>query len=290
MKIYMDILRRSSIVILLTILVFSLVILIFSYVIGSNIRPPAPIIDYSVTNWSTSSTRMTLSTKSTESMSNNSTDELPDLSYWKTNKTDQFLVDMANVTSGTPFLGKDAEKPHSGAHLLITNKGNKWPVGGSSVTNYPPIYAVADGVIDRVTPTLKVGLNDRYGINLGIAKEGSTVWSLEYSIEPMVPEPSKDFYLPFVLVKEGQKVKKGDIIAYFYVPQKEVGTHIHFELIGNGVPTMKVPNIFTPELLATFYPKYIGLKDGGKVVPNCVGYKVQEIENPFESVKVDCLN
>lgn len=260
---------------------------------GNNVRVTPTLVDYSVVtnlNSISSSTGMTSSTKSADSTSSDPTSDLPDLTYWKTNKTDQFLVDMENVTRGSPFLGKDAANPHSGAHLLIENKGNVWPKGGKSVSNYPPIYAVADGVIDRVTPTLKVGDNDRYGINLGIAKDNGTIWSLEYSIEPMVPEPSKDFYLPYILVKEGQKVKKGDIIAYFYIPQKEVGTHIHFELIGNGVPTMKVPNIFSSKLLATFYPKYSGLKDGGVLVPNCMGYKVTEIENPFESVKSTCLN
>jgi hypothetical protein len=47
----MDILRRSSVVVLLTILVLSLVILIFALMFGSNIRVQSSITDYSsVTN------------------------------------------------------------------------------------------------------------------------------------------------------------------------------------------------------------------------------------------------
>jgi hypothetical protein len=53
-KIYMDILRRSSIVVLLTILVLSLVILIFALMFGSNVRVQSSITDYStVTNFNT---------------------------------------------------------------------------------------------------------------------------------------------------------------------------------------------------------------------------------------------
>jgi len=44
----MDILRRSTIVILLTILVFSLVILVFALMFGNNVRVTPQIVDYSV--------------------------------------------------------------------------------------------------------------------------------------------------------------------------------------------------------------------------------------------------
>jgi len=47
----MDILRRSTVVVLLTILVFSLVILIFALMFGSNVRATPTLVDYSaVTN------------------------------------------------------------------------------------------------------------------------------------------------------------------------------------------------------------------------------------------------
>jgi len=44
----MDILRRSSIVVLLTVLVLSLVILIFALMFGNNVRVTPTIVDYSV--------------------------------------------------------------------------------------------------------------------------------------------------------------------------------------------------------------------------------------------------
>jgi len=50
-----------------------------------------------------------------------------------------------------------------------------WPQGGAAPKNYPPIYAVADGYVSRITKSFRVGVNDRYGINLAVARQGDIV-------------------------------------------------------------------------------------------------------------------
>jgi len=63
----------------------------------------------------------------------------------------------------------------------------------------------------------------------------------------MVPEPSKDFYKKFIKVVQGQRVRKGDIIAYMYTPLGvEAHVHFHVQLTeGNGFMS---PSIFTQEM------------------------------------------
>jgi hypothetical protein len=43
------------------------------------------------------------------------------------------------------------------------------------------------------------------------------------------------FYKKFLLVKDGQKVRKGDVIAYVYMPPSSGdGCHIHFHVMFDG--------------------------------------------------------
>jgi hypothetical protein len=61
----------------------------------------------------------------------------------------------------------------------------------------------------------------------------------------MCPEPSKGFYKKFILVREGQRVRKGDVIAYQYLPPSSGDAcHIHFHLMVNGLamPAAKPEN------------------------------------------------
>jgi hypothetical protein len=64
----------------------------------------------------------------------------------------------------------------------------------------------------------------------------------------MAPEPSKDFYKKFILVREGQRVRKGDVIAYLYTPPKVSHCHIHFHLMVDGRKGFLAPAIFEPVL------------------------------------------
>ena len=216
---------------------------------------------------------------------------LPQLSSFKANKTDQFLMDWDVIIGGQPFKGIRANEPHSGAHIQLLNTG-EWPKGGTRPDNYPKIYAIADGIVSRITKTLKVGDNDRYGINLAIAKDGDTTYDFEYSIEPMVPEPSPGFYEQFINVKEGDVVTKGQVIAYFYTPLNANGTHIHFELMTakSGV-NMYPAAIFSTAIMDQFYAHWNNWGYDGKTkIPECMGYMISADENPFGTGAVDCLN
>jgi len=216
---------------------------------------------------------------------------LPDISYFLTHKSDQFLVDMAVVNGGHPYKGTRAITPHTGAHVLFVDDENTWPKGGTAPQDYPPIYAVADGVVDHVDETFSVPPNDRYGIDLTIAKGVD----FGYSIEPFVKEPSAGFYKTFLRVKTGDQVKKGQIIAYMYLPPGlNGGTHIHFDLSKNN--QFMAPAIFTPAIVQAFHDRWGGFGyDGasptssGTPIPVCMGYMLSAAENPFGTGAVDCL-
>ena len=229
-------------------------------------------------------------TSSTPNVSNSPS--LPDISYFMEHKSDQFLVDMSVVNGGQPYKGTRAITPHTGAHVLFVDDNKTWPKGGTAPQDYPPIYAVADGVVGRVDESFKVGTNDRYGISLEIANGVD----FDYSIEPFVPEPSPGFYKTFLKVKTGDQVKKGQIIAYMYLPKGlNGGTHIHFDL-SKGNQFM-APAIFTPAIVQAFHDKWGGFGyDGadanspGTPIPACMGYKLSAAENPFGTGALDCLN
>lgn len=224
-------------------------------------------------------------TKRSDPMAN-----LPSINYFKSHPSDHFLVDMDVVGSGHPYKGKRAAEPHTGAHVHFEDDYKTWPRGGTAPSNYPPIYAVADGVVDRITNSLKVGQNDRYGIDIAIAKDGETIWDFEYSIEPMIPEPSPNYYLPFMLVKEGDKVRKGQIIGYMLTPKEANGTHIHFELKNSKSQQFTAPAIFSSAIVKDFYDHGKNQwQDGGASIPACMGWKLAAEENPFENKAVDCL-
>lgn len=215
---------------------------------------------------------------------------LPDLRTFRTHPSDHFLVDLADISAGHPYRGRRAAASHTGAHVHWDNRDGRFPRGGSEPSDYPPVYAVADGYVSRVTPSLRVGENDRYGVNIAIARDGDTIWSFEYSIEPMVPEPSPGFYLSYLRVGEGDVVRKGDILGYMYLPQGVSGCHIHFELITNQKPRMAVPAIFAPEVVDAFHARWAGGgNDGGQAIPPCMGWMLTAEENPFDGEPVDCL-
>jgi murein DD-endopeptidase MepM/ murein hydrolase activator NlpD len=217
-------------------------------------------------------------------------DALPELRSFRAHPSDRFLVNLDDISWGHPYKGKRAASPHTGAHVHWDNREGLFPRGGSDPSNYPPIYAVADGVVDRITKSLRVGENDRYGVNIAIGRTGDTVWDFEYSIEPMVPEPSPGFYLSFLRVREGDRVRKGQVIGYMYLPRDANGSHIHFELITSGIPRMAVPAIFTPEVVDAFAARWDnGGKDGDRAIPACMGWMLTSEENPFDGKAVDCL-
>src|SRR5581483_10108468 len=162
---------------------------------------------------------------------------LPNIAFFLTQPSGCFLVDMKEITRGHPFLGMNSPHLHAGAHVHFDNTNNRWPKGKDEPSNYPAIYAVADGAVSRVDTRFGLpGGNDRYGVDLIFARDqAGSACRFCYSIEPMCPEPSEGFYKKFLLVKEGQKVRKGDVIAYLYTPPSSGdGCHIHFHLMIDG--------------------------------------------------------
>ena len=225
----------------------------------------------------------------THQVADQKTTELPDITTYAQTKSDQFIVNIDHVKTGHPFMGVRSKKPHSGAHVHFDNV---WPRGGNKPENYPPIYAAVDGIITRVDYCFRLSnstgmSHERYGLDLSFARDNDdgSIYSLAYSIEPMVMQPSVDFYRQFILVSEGQYVKKGDIIAYMYVPPDANGTHIHFDI--NNFQKSKdyfmAPALFTPDVVQRFYETWRGESsmDGDTPIPPCMGYMLGIYENPF---------
>jgi hypothetical protein len=216
---------------------------------------------------------------------------LPTPAQVEANRSDRFLVDVQYVDAGIPFKGRRANTPHQGAHVHWDNTSNIWPAGGTAPSNYPAIYAVADGYVDRIDYRFPVGSNDRYGIDIAYARAGSTIYRFSYSIEPMVPEPSDDFYKQFILVSQGQRVTKGDIIAYMYLPPGAgIGSHIHFHIKPSNAELFLAPAVFTEAVVDAFFARWgIFANDGTTPMPSCMGYMLDADENPYGNVQVDVL-
>jgi len=98
-----------------------------------------------------------------------------DIDYFRTNPSDRFVVDPANVRSGHPYLGKrisaSITQPHAGAHLYYDNA--TWPRGGTAPENYPAIYAVADAKILSVEKWWGMGPTDPNCRNLNEYRGGA---------------------------------------------------------------------------------------------------------------------
>jgi hypothetical protein len=227
---------------------------------------------------------------------------LPLISTFLSEPSNQFIVDLANVRRGHPYRGRDAEKPHTGGHLYFNL--DKIPDSPKNPAKFPAIYAVADGVITRIDYSFRLRemfepalnqrvANQRYGLGLTFARSGATAITFHYSIEPFIDPQDPTFYEPFILVKPGQRVKKGDIIARMYIPpMKSIAekTHIHFNLIREGGGGFISPSIFTQDIVREFHRRWnLFPNDPDSPIPPCMGYKLQADENPFERKSVTTL-
>lgn len=215
---------------------------------------------------------------------------LPNIKTFETKPSDRFLVDIGDVGRGHPFLGANAPRPHAGGHVHFDNRQNRWPNAISKPENYPAIYAVADGIVSRIDRKFRVGQNDRYGIDLSFATDqrGDSI-RFCYSIEPMIPEPEAGLYEKFLAVREGQKVKKGDVIAYMYTPPNIDSCHIHFHLMVNGRQGFMSPSIFDQEIVLAFHRQCDGFQwiNQGRPLPPCMGYQLNDSENPFGTGRIE---
>jgi hypothetical protein len=220
---------------------------------------------------------------------------LPDISVFATNKSDRFIVDFADTSDGHPFFGRNATRPHGGAHIYFDNTNGAWPKGTDVPEHYPKIYAPVDGVIVALTPSFRLTTGaDRYGIDLAFARQADGgVYKLCYSIEPFIPEPAPKFYEKFMVVTAGQRVKKGDLIGYMYTPKGQQNTHIHFHLMRlDGRSGFMAPALFDSRVTAEFHEHCRRSRrgqDGDATPPPCFGYKLTAEENPFGTGAVDAL-
>jgi hypothetical protein len=218
---------------------------------------------------------------------------LPDISSFLTAPSNRFLVDVDEITGGHPFQGANSPSPHAGAHVHFDNTNNRWSKGNGEPRKYPAIYAVSDGIVGRITTHFPLGKgNDRYGFDLAFAKDhsGATCW-FSYSIEPMAAEPSQGFYKRFILVHEGQQVRKGDVIAYLYTPPGVKDCHVHFHLMVEGKKGFLAPAIFTPKVVHRFHDQCNEFREHneGNLIPPCMGYRLKAEENPFGTGAIEKL-
>ena len=227
--------------------------------------------------------------------------DLPPISSFKETPPSRFLVDMTHVRRGHPYMGRRAKRPHTGGHVYFNTLSKAKSL---SVQDYPPIYAVADGVITRIDysyelrsmfePAIgKAVANRRYGIGLTFAKDGATPITFHYSIEPFVRPNNDNFYDKFIFVKLGQTVKKGDVIARMYLPpntQLASKSHIHFNLLREGGGGFISPSIFDPTTVRLFHARWnLFPNNPDAPIPPCMGYFLEADENPFERRAIDRL-
>jgi len=227
---------------------------------------------------------------------------LPSIKDFHQRPSDRFLVDLEVVRRGHPYKGRRAERPHTGGHVYF----NVQDISGSAKTiqKFPEIYAVADGIITRIDysfrlremfePALgKQVANRRYGIGLTFAREGNTGVTFHYSIEPFIDPRTNNFYDQFILVKLGQQIKKGQVIAKMYIPENRKlaeKTHIHFNLIREGGGGFISPSIFDEKIVREFHRRWnLFPNDPDAPIPPCMGYMLETDENPFERKIVDGL-
>ena len=227
---------------------------------------------------------------------------LPSIKDFHKRPSDRFLVDLEVVRRGHPYKGRRAERPHTGGHVYFDVQD----ISGSTKTiqKSPVIYAVADGIITRIDYSFRLRemfepalgknvANSRYGIGLTFAREGNTGVTFHYSIEPFIDPGTDNFYDQFILVKLGQRVKKGQVIARMYIPENQKlaeKTHIHFNLIREGGGGFISPSIFDQKIVREFYRRWnLFPNDPDAPIPSCMGYMLEADENPFERKVVDGL-
>ncbi len=100
-----------------------------------------------------------------------------------------------------------------------------------------PIYATGDGVIER-----KIGRLSGYGLVIKVDHG--------YGYQTLYAHCSK------IIVRPGQKVKRGEIIGYVGNTGRSTGPHLHYEVIKNGKKINPV-HFFYQDLTPEEYEKVI---------------------------------
>jgi hypothetical protein len=251
------------------------------------------------------------------------TAELPDISYFANNKSGRFLVDFEDIIAGHPHVGQRSPKPHNDAQVYFSNSDERW-LNASQPSDYPPIYAVADGIVQLPDPPNYPYFNviDHtnydppwwhvgYTIAIRIASHDGYNVNFLYSMEPyvMLHNKPKTFFKDFIMVEDNQMVKEGEIIGYMYVsPFSErlhgaSSPHISFALMRDqaGPWDVYAPAIFTEDVVKRFSELFRNPSEGwnspsygndwnrGRGVPTGMGWMINSAENPFGDFPLDVL-
>jgi len=147
------------------------------------------------------------------------------------NRTATYITDATGTEYSRYFGYGTGSCAHPGAHA-------SFPTAGTY-----PIYAALDGIVSQVDDCATAGSNDKYSITLAVGRRGATPVYLEYSLEPFagtVCSSGGGTFTQQILVKAGQEVKQGDILAR--LTTVGTGAHVHFNLKADGATIC--PEIF----------------------------------------------
>ena len=247
---------------------------------------------------------------------------LPDIKEFITNKSDRFFVDFEDIIAGHPYVGKRSPRPHNDAQVYFSNTDPRWREA-TKPSDFPPLYAVADGIIELAqgngsyynvvdhSDSDPPWWHSAYLFKLKFAQNNGNVVSFLYQMEGYVIKDDENFFRDYILVENGQVVKKGDILGYMYVPTLEemVGTmqgssHIAFALMekrGTSKEQEMAPAIFTEEIVEQFSNLYRNPKEGwestsygndwarGRGLPSSMGWYIGPEEHPFGGEYLDVV-
>ena len=248
---------------------------------------------------------------------------LPDIKEFIKNKSDRFIVDFDDIVAAHPYVGSRSPKPHNDLQVYFSNSDPRW-INATKPSDYPPIYAVADGVIQMAQGNGSLynivdhsdsdppWWHSAYLFKLQFAKNNGNIVSFLYQMEGYVIKEDKNFFADYLLVEDGQSVKKGDILGYMYVPTFEelVGSmqgssHIAFaimEKIGPQEEQEKVPSMFTSEIINEFSNLARNPREGwnsksygndwsrGRGLPNLIGWMIGAEEHMFGGDYLDAVS
>ena len=237
----------------------------------------------------------------------------PSIYEFRNPGSDRFIVDFKDVRDGHPFLGLDVNTsitdPHQGIHVYFHND-QYVNTNIADYSLYPPIYALADMEITTVDFTYVSSSNGARHIKVTgkmatsesqsqcYQNIGGNIVTAGYSIEPFVPQSDETLYHPFVRVSVGDMVKKGDVIAYMYLPPDTttVNSHIHFNLnvyrYGQSSGIRAPPDVWNSTVVNLFYQQcqnYTGGDRHWKNYGDCIAVDLVANESLYGEGPSTCV-
>ncbi|HEX9805090.1 MAG TPA: hypothetical protein VGA67_05395, partial [Candidatus Dojkabacteria bacterium] len=205
----------------------------------------------------------------------------PPLSDFKTNKSDTFLIkeeDYSRIGRATPYFGDGSGCDHGGGHIHFSNAGTPY---------LADIISPVDGEVTMINNCHNLGTHDKFDIGISFAQLDGDEVILSYSIEPVNGIQcgnNPDIYDQYILVENGQKVQKGDVIAR--MPKADTGddnAHIHFQLnlVSGGI---YCPNIFDEKVTQDFSQMYHGQTCAGREIPATFCFEPAPGQDLFEDL------